>query len=72
MPRWAKTFMILVGMIMWAAMVGVSLWLRQIPGAALLSFPAVLWAALAGRNKISADRSGGQDVAATTERESGS
>jgi hypothetical protein len=56
MPRWARTFVLLTGMLVWVVMVGVSLWLKQIPGAILVGFPAGLWVALNGRSTIARKR----------------
>ena len=44
-------FVLIVGMAMWVAMIGVSLWLQQIPGAVLVGFPAGLWVVLRGGNR---------------------
>jgi hypothetical protein len=43
-------------MAVWVAMVAVSLWLKQIPGAILVGFPAGLWVALNGRSTIARKR----------------
>jgi hypothetical protein len=56
MPPWARTFVLLTGMLAWVAMVAVSLWLKQIPGAILVGFPAGLWVALNGRSTIAKKR----------------
>jgi hypothetical protein len=37
-------------------MVGVSLWLKQIPSAVLIGFPAALWLALSGGDTIARKR----------------
>jgi hypothetical protein len=58
MPQWARLFVLLVGMLAWLAMVGVSLWLKQIPSAVLIGFPAALWLALSGGDSIARRRSG--------------
>lgn len=56
MPAWARNLVLIVGMLGWVAMIGVSLWLKQIPGAVLIGYPAGLWLALSGRSKISGNR----------------
>ncbi len=56
MPLWARVSTLLVGMIGWVAMVAVSLWLRQIPSAVIVGFPADLWLAVAGGSKIAQNR----------------
>jgi len=56
MPLWARLFVLLVGMLAWLAMVGVSLWLKQIPSAVLIGFPAALWLALSGGDTIARKR----------------
>lgn len=56
MPQWARLFVLLVGMLAWLAMVGVSLWLKQIPSAVLIGFPAALWLALSGGDTIARKR----------------
>lgn len=56
MPQWAKTFMLLTGMIAWLAIIGVSLWLKQIPSGIIIGFPAALWLALTGRSTIARKR----------------
>jgi len=43
-------------MIAWIAIVAVSLFLRQIPSAVIVGFPAALWIALAGGNSIARRR----------------
>jgi cobalamin biosynthesis protein CobD/CbiB len=55
-PTWARTFVLLAGMIAWLAIVGVSLFLQQIPSAVIVGFPAALWIALAGSNSIARRR----------------
>lgn len=76
MPQWARVFVLLAGMIAWLAMIGVSLFLQQIPSAVLIGFPAGLWLALAGTSTIG--RRSGQNAevpveppAAPTDREGG-
>lgn len=56
MPQWARLFVLLVGMLAWLAMVAVSLWLKQIPSAVLIGFPAALWLALSGGDTIARKR----------------
>lgn len=56
MPQWAKLFTLLVGMAAWLGIVIVSLWLKQIPGAVVVGFPAGLWLALSGGNTIARKR----------------
>lgn len=56
MPQWARVFVLLTGMIAWLAIVGVSLFLQQIPSAVIVGFPAALWLALAGSNSIARRR----------------
>jgi len=56
MPQWARLFVLLVGMLAWLAMVVVSLWLKQIPSAVLIGFPAALWLALSGGDTIARKR----------------
>lgn len=56
MPQWAKLFVLLTGMGAWLAIVVVSLFLRQIPGAVIIGFPAGLWLALSGGNTIARKR----------------
>lgn len=67
MPRWAGTFMLLAGMIAWLSMVAVSLWLKQIPSAILIGFPAGLWLALSRTSTIT--RRGEQNDQAPTDVE---
>jgi hypothetical protein len=72
MPKWARTFMLLSGMLAWLAIVGVSLVMRKIPDAWIIGFPAALWLALTGESKIPrrrASRSEPAAVEATTDRE---
>lgn len=64
MPQWARVFVLLVGMIAWIAIVGVSLWLKQIPSAVIVGFPAALWLALAGGSTLTRRRTNQQDSAA--------
>jgi hypothetical protein len=56
MPQWAKLFVLLVGMLMWVGIVAVSLWLKQIPGAVVIGFPAGLWVALSSGTTIAKKR----------------
>ena len=56
MPQWARLFVLLVGMFAWLGIVIVSLFLKQIPGAVLIGFPAGLWLALSGGNTIARKR----------------
>jgi len=56
MPQWARVFVLLTGMLAWLAIVGVSLWIKQIPSAVIVGFPAALWLALAGSNSIATRR----------------
>lgn len=69
MPQWTRIFVLLTGIIAWIAMVAVSLWLKQIPSAVLIGFPAGLWIALRGASSISRERAEttrpADDVAAT-------
>lgn len=65
MPQWARLFVLLVGMLAWLAMVGVSLWLKQIPSAVLIGFPAALWLALSGGDTIARKRTAARRSAKT-------
>lgn len=56
MPSWARTFMLLIGMITWVIIVIGSLWLHQIPSAVIVGFPAGLWIALTGQSRIARKR----------------
>lgn len=56
MPRWARTFVLITGMIVWVGIVAGSLWLKQIPSAVIVGFPAALWIALTGQSTISRKR----------------
>lgn len=68
MPRWAKTFVLLTGMLMWVAMIGATIWLKQPFGTLLVGFPAGLWYALTRRSTISEEPAqSGQAVQKTTE-----
>jgi hypothetical protein len=67
MPSWARTFVLLTGMTAWLAIVGVSLWLGQIPSAVVVGFPPVLWTALAGVNTITRKRAAVKKEAAADE-----
>lgn len=72
MPAWARVFVLLTGMIAWIAIVAVSLFLRQIPSAVIVGFPAALWIALAGGNRIATRRATRDEpaaVKATTDKE---
>jgi glucose-6-phosphate-specific signal transduction histidine kinase len=71
MPQWARMFVLLVGMTGWLAAVAVSLFLQQIPSAAVISIPAGLWLALSGGSKISQKRAVRKKTAAdvTTDKE---
>jgi len=72
MPRWASTFVLLVGMTAWLAIVGVSLWIKKIPDAWIIGFPAALWLALTGESRISRRRANRDEpaaVEAATDRE---
>lgn len=64
MPAWARVFVLLTGMIAWIAIVAVSLFLRQIPSAVIVGFPAALWIALAGGNSIARRRASRDEPAA--------
>ena len=52
MPSWARTFVLLTGMLVWVAMVGATIWLKQPFGTLLVGFPAGLWFALNRRSTI--------------------
>jgi hypothetical protein len=72
MPRWASTFVLLVGMVAWLAIVSVSLWIKKIPDAWIIGFPAALWLALTGESRITRRRANQDEPAAevaTTDRE---
>lgn len=72
MPQWAKLFVLLLGMVTWVAIIAVSLWLKQIPGAVLIGFPAGLWVALSGGTTIARKRARKARAAAevsTTDKE---
>lgn len=69
MPQWARLFVLLVGMLAWLAMVGVSLWLRQIPSAVLIGFPAALWLALSGSDTIARKRASTRTAEAAAKKE---
>lgn len=56
MPQWARTFVLLTGMIGWLALVAGLLLTRQAPSAALVGFPAGLWIALNARSSIAKKR----------------
>jgi hypothetical protein len=58
MPAWSRNLVIITGMLGWAAIIGASLWFKQIPGAVVLGFPAGLWLAVAGKNTITRGRAG--------------
>lgn len=53
MPTWARVFVLLTGMLAWLAIVGVALFMREIPSAVIVGFPAALWLALSGGTNIS-------------------
>lgn len=70
MPKWARTFMLLTGMLAWLAIVGVSLLIREIPDAWIIGFPAALWLALTGESRITRRRASRAETAdATNDRE---
>lgn len=52
MPQWSRIFVLLTGIGAWLAIVVVSLWLREIPSAVVVGFPAGLWIALRGASTI--------------------
>lgn len=56
MPSWARIFTLLTGMLVWVGIVVGSLWLKQVPSAVIVGFPAALWLALSGRATISRKR----------------
>lgn len=70
MPRWARTFVLLAGMLAWLAIVAVSLLIRSIPDAWVIGFPAALWVALTGESRISRRRTStdADEPAAATDR----
>lgn len=68
MPPWARNFVLIAGMLVWIAIVGVSLWLKQIPGAVLMGFPAGLWVVLVQRRRITKDEAGQDTEPAASER----
>jgi hypothetical protein len=77
MPQWARLLVLLLGMITWVAIVAVSLWLRQIPGAVLIGFPAGLWVALSSGTTIARKRAAkaaraAAEIASSTDKESDS
>jgi hypothetical protein len=51
-------------MLTWVAIVAGSLWLRQVPSAVVVGFPAGLWVALAGRSSIAKKRAQAKRAAA--------
>lgn len=72
LPKWARTFMLLTGMLAWLAIVGVSLLLKKIPDAWIIGFPAALWLALTGESRIGRRRASQSEpaaVEAATEQE---
>jgi hypothetical protein len=71
MPLWARLFVLLVGMLAWLAMVGVSLWLKEIPSAVLIGFPAALWLALSGGDSISRKRASSRAAKTITKDDRG-
>lgn len=64
MPAWARVFVLLVGMSAWLGMVVVSLWLKQIPSAVIVGFPAALWLAISGGSTIARRRESRDEPAA--------
>lgn len=72
MPQWTRILVLLTGLVGWVAMVAVSLWLKQIPSAILVGFPAGLWVALRTTSNITrgrADDAQTADDATATETE---
>ena len=72
MTKWESTFVLLIGMLAWLAIVGVSLWIKKIPDAWIIGFPAALWLALTGESRITRRRANRDEPAAevaTTDRE---
>lgn len=66
MPSWARTFVLLTGMLVWVAMIGATIWLKQPFGTLLVGFPAGLWIALNRRSTISEEPAqSGQEVTQT-------
>jgi hypothetical protein len=71
-PQWSRIFVLLTGIVAWLAIVAVSLWLKQIPSAVIVGFPAGLWIALKGQSTIAARRTNDDEPAAepaATDRE---
>lgn len=56
MPRWVKVSVLLVGMLGWLVMVIGSLWLRQMPSAFVVGFPAGLWMAVSRADSLARKR----------------
>lgn len=56
MPRWARTFVLLVGTVAYIAIIAVSLLQGQIPSSALVGFLPALWLALNARSTIARKR----------------
>lgn len=56
MPRWARTFVLLVGTLVYTAIIGVSLLQGEIPSSALVGFLPALWLALNARSTITRNR----------------
>lgn len=56
MPRWLKVSVLLVGMLGWLVMVVGSLWLRQMPSAFVVGFPAGLWMAVSRADSLARKR----------------
>ena len=68
MPKWARTFMLLTGMLTWIGIVAVTLLLGQVPDAWIIGFPVSLWLALKGESRIRRGRAS-RDEPAVTDRE---
>lgn len=56
MPRWARTFVLLVGTLAYVAVIAVSLYQGEIPSSALVGFLPALWLALNARSTIARKR----------------
>jgi hypothetical protein len=67
MPSWARVFVLLTGMLAWLAIVGVSLFMQQIPSAVIVGFPAALWLALSGASTIARGRANQDEDPAAVE-----
>lgn len=52
MPQWSRIFVLLTGISAWLGIVVVSLWMREIPSAVIVGFPAGLWIALRGTSTL--------------------